>query len=201
MKRTTYCWSICLGLGLVLLALPAIRARDDEDEEEKKATLEAGEALKKYIEGMKDRKEADVKKDAEAMLKKHGLDHVMYQFKPRARGFGLGVGPVPGKIQPDGIDIKIKDLAENKPTADDLKQNADAYQRMMTVSAAIAEIAGYATPPKAAPATPPGAWKAFNDDMKKGVKELADAFKSGKPDLVQKKALDLSASCSGLVGR
>src|SRR5262249_50434523 len=115
----------------------------------------------------------------------------------RARGYGLGVGPVPGKILPDGIDLKIKDLAEEKPSADDLKKNAEAYQRMLTVSAAIAEIAGYATPPKARAGTPPGAWKAFNDDMKKGVKELSEPLKPGKPDLVQKKALDLSASCSG----
>src|SRR5262249_57118629 len=119
--------------------------------------------------------------------KKHGLDHVMYQFKPRARGFGLGVG-APGAIQPDGIDLKLKDLAENKPTAADLVKNADAYQRMMIATKAIAEIAAFATPPKAKPGTPAGAWAAFNSDMKKGADELSAAFKTGKPDVVQKAA-------------
>jgi hypothetical protein len=163
----------------------------------KKATQEAGQDLLKFVDGMKGKTDAEVKKEAEKVVKKHGLDYVMYNFKPRERGYGLGVGAkglVP--VKEDGIEYKIKALGETKIAAADLAKQSAALVRMCEVAGAISEMAAVTSPPKAKPGTPPGAWATLTADMKKGSKELLDAVKSGKPEAVQKAANNLDASCT-----
>ena len=54
------------------------------------------------------------KKEAADVAKKADLEDIMHAYKPRlkdkAKG-GLGVGPKPGAIQPDSIELKIGALA------------------------------------------------------------------------------------------
>jgi hypothetical protein len=191
MNRYTCRWAAGLVLALAALVLPSVRA---DDEEEMKLTREAGVDVAKLVDAMKDKMDGD-KKDAEAIVKKHGLDYVMYQFKPRERG-GLGLG-VKGTIKPDGIELKIKDLTENKMSAADLKKQGPALIRAAQVASVLSDMASVTTPPKAKPGTPASAWATYSADMKKGAKEFAEAVKGGKPDVVQKAALNLNASCTG----
>src|SRR4051812_7606753 len=46
-------------------------------------------------------------------IAKAELGDVMQLFKPRTKG-GVGIGPAPGAITPDGIELKIINLATKK---------------------------------------------------------------------------------------
>src|SRR5262249_31351355 len=150
-----------LLLGVALLSAPA-RGADDEEKEVKAAA----EAVKKLA-GNLDAK--DVEKQAADIAKKHDIEYVMHQFKPRNKG-GLGIGeqPIPG--MKDSIELAIIDFSGKKaPNAETIKQNQADLIKMAQITQAIAEINQHnKVPPGKAN---PGKWKTYNNDMKAGAKD------------------------------
>lgn len=142
------------------------------DEAEVKATRDA---LEKYS-GMKE--EEQVKTAAE-MAKKHPIDLVMIQYKPRSRN-GWGVGKAPNSILPDSIELKIMDLARRAKPATTLKKEAPDLIEMAKRTVGISNITyhygekfGKAAPEK---------WKKLTDDTKQGSLELIKALEKPTPD-------------------
>jgi hypothetical protein len=173
---------IVVGLTVVMLGVPSGQGADD--------TKEVREAVEKFVDFMsnKDNKPDEVTKQAKAIAKNFDLEQVMKLMEPRDQG-GFGIGGKAGAIKPDGIENKLKELAE-KPElkVDDYKLQAEAIKRMALQSAALSEVAQHLGPTKnMAPR-----WKGFSDDMKKTALKLAEA---NKPSEVKAAAALLNKAC------
>jgi cytochrome c556 len=135
------------------------------------------------------------KGSAEEIAKKAELGDVMQAFKPRSKG-GLGIGPTPDAIKPDGIEQKLIDLGKSKRglTKADLAKQGDALARAAEATKAISDVAlfyadkdGKKNPTK---------WKQFAGDMKKSAEDLATAAHKSDADAIKKSVNKLNASCN-----
>jgi hypothetical protein len=125
---------------------------------------------------------------------KADLGDVMQAFKPRAKG-GLGVGPTPDTIKPDGIELKFIALGKMKaiPAAalgkegPDIAKAADVTKAIAGVTLLYAEKEGKKAPTK---------WKQFAEDMQKAAGDLSAAAKKGDPAAVKTAIGKLNASCN-----
>jgi hypothetical protein len=117
---------------LIWIAGSRAAAGDDEKAHPKKVLEMAAKMKTDKDEGMK---------MAAAFAKKlDTLEHVMHSFKPRKKG-GLGVGPKPEEITPDGIELYIIQTQRDGITATALAKQAKALEDLAYHSAAIAEVA------------------------------------------------------------
>ena len=187
MSRYARRWvvSAALALGIGLLAVSA--GRSDDDEEEAKATKAARDAVLDLVSKMA---KGNVDKEAAAIAKKHDIEYVMRQFKPRDKG-GLGVGPVK---KGDGIELKILSLEKTKLSPMELKKQAEDLIKMAQVTQGIATVSQHYPPPKKMKADPKN-WKKYFDETKKQSQELIKAVKANDPTQVKKVASKLNDSC------
>src|SRR5580704_4270452 len=94
-------WLVAAAIALVVgtgmfVGLGRGWAADDEDKE-------VADAVRKIAKAVAANKPDEAKKEAEALVAKtKDLGDVMNMFKARKNG-GLGIGPKPGAIMPDGI--------------------------------------------------------------------------------------------------
>ena len=171
-----------LGFGVIVLALVA-RFNLSADE---KSAREGIDKLAKSL--------ADKKADQVDALKKENLDDVMNLFKLRKSG-GFGVGNTPGAITPDGIELKIINLAK-KTVAGDLKTQGDAIAEAAYRTAAIAEFALHKCPiEKKKGEKDPKDWEKWSKGMKDAALELATAAKAKDAKKVEDAAKKLNNNC------
>src|SRR5437016_8304267 len=112
-----------LGVGTAVVALgwwfltAASNAADEKDE--------LRESVKKLADTLKDNKADDARKQVKAIADKiddvDELMHLMSPRRPKGKG-GLGIGDKPGTIKPDGIELKIGDLAKKPLSKTQLTQ-------------------------------------------------------------------------------
>jgi cytochrome c556 len=179
------------------LFLAPARGRDDEDKEKKEKAMKTAAAqvdvlkLAASLGGAED----DVKKQAGEVAKKHDIEFVMNQFKPRGDG-GVGVGPMPGVFPFDAIEGELLFLSKKPlPPAQLAAQKAD-LQKMAEVTLAVAYTAPSYAPKQDEPGKPVKDWLKFSDDMKKHSKGLIDALTGGDAKMVQSAAGWLNSSCN-----
>jgi hypothetical protein len=201
MNRFVNRWTagLTLALGLTVLA-SAVVARDDEEDQKKivAKTQEVGKVFSKFSEELATMKEADAKKAAKEFAEKNPIEYIMYQFKPRARSGGLGVGKLTDKITPDAIELKIMAMADPKKklSAGEITRLQAAYIEMAQRTAAVAELTHVYTPKEKKPGKDPKDWTKFTEDMQKGSKELIEALKKKDEKAVFTAAGKLNASCN-----
>jgi hypothetical protein len=194
-------FALPLALGVFLVSQPA-SGRDDDDDDIalKKKTAEVGKEVSKFADDLPKLKADDAKAAAEELAKKHALDVVMYQFKPRGKdGIGLGVGPK-GAITPDGIDLKLRALSTDALTPAQLAAQKPHLLRMADVTLAIAEMTPSFKAPKPTKPARASAWADFSADMKAGAVEFKKSLSAGTPAQVKVAATKLYASCSDCHG-
>jgi cytochrome c556 len=135
------------------------------------------------------------KGSAEEIAKKAELGDVMQAFKPRSKG-GLGVGPTPDTIKPDGIEQKFIDLGKSKRglTKADLSKQGDALAQAAEATKAISEIAVFYVDKDGK--KNPTKWKQFAGEMKTSAQELAAAAHKGDPEAIKKAVNKVNASCN-----
>jgi hypothetical protein len=138
--------------------------------------------------------EAGAKKQAATIADEfEDLDKVMRLFKIRGpKGKGLGIGPARNKIKPDGIELKLLDLAKGPLPAGKLAKEADALVKTGYHIAAIAEVAHAKAPthPKKQD------WLDWSSDLKKAGIDLAKAAKDKDAKGITAAATKANASCA-----
>ena len=139
---------------------------------------------------------ATAKKLAAGVADKADLEDVMHVFSLR-RAKGLGVGPTPGKIMPDGIEAKLIELSGKKPlTAAQLSTEADALVQLGYIAAAVGEVAHAKPPAKDEGKKKRADWLKWSADMRDSALQFAATAKEKKPDTVKKAATKLYSSCT-----
>jgi hypothetical protein len=193
MKRFACHLTAGLTLALGLTALSSL-LRADDDEDKKKAVKAAAEAVNKFTDAMPKLSPADLKKEAEALARKHEMEAVMHQFKPRVRG-GLGIGPKANDIKPDSIELKLFDMAKKPMSKAAIDKEAKELIRSIEVTAAIAEVAHFYKPKDKKPGRDPADWTKLMNEMQAGSKELIAALKTKAPKAIYDASVRLNSSC------
>jgi hypothetical protein len=171
-----------LALGVaVAFGLSLVKAAED-DKDVKAAVLKLADAVAKND-------DATVKKLVDE-LKKQDLEEIMYTMKPPTKK-GLDVVK-------EGIETKIIALSKK---ANDVAKNADAYEKMGNIIAAIAEVAAVKCPvEKKQGEKDPKDWANWAKEMKEGGKELAAAAKAKDAKKVNAAAKKINGACSACHG-
>ncbi len=189
--------ALFLASGLSVLAL----AGDDEPTPEAKA---AAAAIQKLADDAGKKDWESITKDGSALGKKHDLVDVMNVLKlrkvdPKTKIVlgGAGVGKVPGKITPDGIEARIISLTKKpmvKATLD--KEQADLI-RMAEVTAAIAATAAHQCVIQAKMGKKdPTQWREWSKDMYESSQDLIKALKAKNTADIKTAANKLNTSCN-----
>jgi hypothetical protein len=144
----------------------------------------------------------DLARQGEAIAKANDLKDVMDLFKLRRPGekvSGLGIGKTPGNIKPDGIEAKIKSLADPRrppiAAATLEKEQADLI-RMAEIAAAIASVSTHqCTVDKKMGDKDPVEWKKWMEEMHKEAQNLIKGLKDKKPGDIRNASRALNDTC------
>ncbi len=124
------------------------------------------------------------------------LEDVKNAFKLRDKG-GLGVGTTPGKIVPDGIELKLLALGRGPLAAADLANQADALEQMAFRIAVVADVTALKPQTKVgSPKATPQNWAIWAHDMRAGAVDLIMAARKKDAQAIQAAAVKLNASCT-----
>jgi hypothetical protein len=162
--------------------------------------LERGQAqppdLRKEVDAIADALKKGAPAQAKMLAEKlHKADDdavfgVMQLMKPRDKKPGFGVGKIPGAIKPDGIELKIQQLARDGINSDQLKTDAAALDEMAYRIAAIAQVSQVAPIKKQKKR-----WDDLAKDMLERSMELSKAVQGSDAASVQKIAAKMTANC------
>jgi hypothetical protein len=179
------------GAALAGLWFLAAGSAADEEKEAKEIRVH----LVKMADAIEQSNQAEAKKQADA-LKKYELLPIMKQLKLRANG-GIGIGPQPGSISPDGIEAKLIGMARKPLPAAQLMKEGDDLAKAAYIMAAIAEIAKDRCPVKQKVGDKdPKDWVKWSEDMHKLSKDVAAAAKAKDPAKLKTVAANLNSNCN-----
>jgi cytochrome c556 len=173
------------GLLAACAALPA--SADDEDEAVRAAVLKHADQVGK-------KRWAELVKDGEPIAKKYDLLDLMRVLKKRSLEYGcpgLGVGPRPGAIKPDGIEAMINHLAVRVRPAD--LENAKNLIRMAEVTAALASMTFHYPDHRGRKRV---VWEKLSKDMHDTSLDFIAAVRGKDIATVKKAARKLQATCT-----
>ncbi len=183
-----------LGAGLLLLATGVWFVGFGQAASEK----ELRDSIRKLAQSI-EKKDADgAKKQATALGKSiDDMEDLMNMLSGRNgdKG-GLGVGPKPGAITPDGIEDKIEHLAKKPLAEKQLSTEADALVQMGYDVAAVMAVAQAKGWQKEEGAKKKTTWEKFSKASETAALAFADAAKKKNPAEVQAAAKKLDNSCS-----
>jgi hypothetical protein len=127
------------------------------------------------------KQDAAVKTRAEELARKYkDLGPLMSLFKERtAKGGGLGVAKKAGSIQPDGIEKKIRSLAQGGASEAELQEHDEDLVRMAQITAAIAAVTKHKCEVRQKTGyLDPEDFVRWSEDMQQSARELADAVRA-----------------------
>jgi hypothetical protein len=181
-----------IASALVVWSLALVSRGTAADEEK-----EVRDSVEKLADAFAKKDTATAKTQGDAIAKKiEEVAEVMDLLKPRGDG-GLGVGPKPGAITPDGIEKKLIEMGKKPVTPAQATSQADALARMGDEVAAVAEVAQHKCPvkKKEGPKDPKD-WQTWTEDMRQGGLDLADAAKAKDAAKIKTAVSKLNSSCS-----
>jgi hypothetical protein len=182
------------GAGLVVLAcgwpLLGGRGQAGEGDKVKGTVLKIADLHEKAD-------EAGAGQQAKAVAKQiEDVGDVMVLLKPRNKKPGLGGGPTPYAIAPDGIEQMIMALSRDGIPPEKLQKQAKALERLAYVSAAVMDVA-LAKPPEKDEGTK--TIKLWNESARRAhdaSMKLAKAARDNNAAGVREAAAAANAACT-----
>jgi len=177
-----------LALGICLLVVPSRDRAADDEKDVRDEVLRIADLIA--------RNDGDgARKRAKTLPADLDPEDVMSVLSPRKRkGGGVGLGPKPGEITPDGIEQKVQVLAEKKRlTQKALDKQAQALERAGYIAAAAALAVQDRPPVRGTKARKD--WKKWAGDMHEAARDFAAAAKAKNPARVKNAATKLKDSC------
>ncbi len=183
-----------LALGLVFLT-----GSQADDEKDLKAPLN------KLVKTAADKPDFEKVKDAGANFAKANniendnikdvMDFLGKRDVTDKKAVGWGIGKVPGAIKPDGIELKLRELAKVKMSKAQVEKESEALTEMANRIAAVGSVAIASAPKKKLPDKDPKDWKKWSEEMVKSTRDFEKAVQGGKPDAIKTAAMKLNSSC------
>jgi len=130
------------------------------------------------------------------LARMHDIADVMNLMKIRKNG-GVGVGRVPGAVQPDGIEARIIRLSRSPMAPVTLGKEQTELIRMAEHLAAIASVSVHqcnVAQPKGA--KNPARWKEWMEELHKASLDMIMAAKDKKPENLQDAAKRAYRTCT-----
>lgn len=155
----------------------------DRGEAADAAALKTG--LPKLADAIAKKDAATVKTLVESLSKDTNKDDLMVLFNARSdkKNPGLGVGPTPGTITPDGIEIKIKEMSTKPYSTFTLPKHVDALIQMSYQAAAggkLSKAIADGAVPREIGKRKKADWIKWSDDTDVAAMELAAALETAK---------------------
>ncbi|HEX5270966.1 MAG TPA: cytochrome c [Gemmataceae bacterium] len=187
---------LAAGAALLALALVCLTAGQAADEKDMKDKLD------KLVKTGTD-KPADVEKAGADFAKANKIDNesikdvmdFLGKRDPKKPNEAWGIGKTPGDIKPDGIELKLREMAKKALSKAQLAKEQDALAEIGARTRAIGSISLASPPKKALPGKDPKDWKKWSEDMIKASAEFDKAVKGGKPNDIKDAATKLNSSC------
>ncbi len=195
---------LAAGAALLALGLVFLTGGHAADEKDLKAALD-----KLVKTATETDKPEDVQKAGAEFAKANKIDNenikdVMDFLGKRdvtdKKAVGWGIGKTPGDIKPDGIELKLRELAKVKLSKTQLEKDQDALVEMANRIAAVGSV-GLASPPKKVPGKDPKDWKQWSEEMISSSRDFAKVVQSKetdpkkKADAIKDAAAKLNSSC------
>jgi hypothetical protein len=189
---------LAAGAALLALAVFFLAGSHAADEKDLKANLE--KLVKTATEKPDDLEKAGADFAKANKIENDSIKDVMDFLGKRdptdKKAVGWGVGPKPGEIKPDGIELKLREMAKVKPMSKaQLDKEKDALIEMADRTAAVGSVSVATPPKKNLPGKDPKDWKKWSDDMVKASREFEKAVKAGDPKTIKDAAVKLNSSC------
>lgn len=184
----TYTRWIAAGVAVVALGI-GLLTTVDRGEAANADQLKAG--LPKLAEAIKAKNNDEVAKLVASLSKETDMEDLMDLFKPRGpNSAGLGIGPTPKAITPDGVEVKIKDMADAKKMISTfkLKSEVDPLIEMAYLAAASAKITKALAPEKDAGKRKRADWLKWSDDTETAALALVAKLEAAKAEFAKKVA-------------
>jgi hypothetical protein len=193
MSRRARVLGLVIAVALFTLSFLTSRGSGAADDKDLKDTiLKLANALEKN--------DPAASKKLVDQLKEADLGDIMVKFKLRSKG-GLGVGPKPDAVKPDGIEDKLRALGKKTDKKELTNHSAD-FAQMAYVMAAVAEVAGQMCPVEQKTGDKdPKEWKQWVEEVKTGSRTLAAAAKAQDAEKVKVTAQKIYAACNDCHGK
>jgi hypothetical protein len=178
-----------LALGIGLLVTDAAGAADEK---------EIRAAVQQIADAIAKKDDAGARKQAEGLAKKvEEIYEVMdlMALRKGAKG-GLGIGPKPGAVTPDGIERKFIELSKKPLPQGQLDKEAADLARAAYIAAAIAEVAHAKVPARDDGMKKRKDWLQWSKDMREGAARLAETAQTKKAADVKAAAVKLNSACN-----
>jgi hypothetical protein len=177
-----------LFIAIALVAGMAAWAAADQDSV-RNDILKLAETIARGDHSAADQQAADI-------AKKSQLENVMDLLKLRNKQ-GLGIGPAPGTMKPDGIEAQIINLSKKAMKPNDLEARAKDLAQAARITAAIALVAQRSCPvAKKEAEKDPKQWAGWSHDMYEEALRLAAAAEAHDPKDLKAVASKLDSSCN-----
>ncbi len=134
-----------------------------------------------------------------ALAEKAEMEDIMHMFSLRSSK-GEGVGPTANAIKPDGIEAKLLSILKRPMSAEQLKSEGPAIERMAYIAAAIGETVVHKAPKDKKGEMDPAKWKLWCEEMSKTGVALGKEIKGGNAKKVMEAAIKLDSTCKNCHG-
>jgi hypothetical protein len=192
---------VALTVAVWLLAAVGSSPADDKKKDDDKEEKETRDNVLKLADAIQNGKKTDVPKLVKA-LEKAELEDIMgcQSLRDKTGTGGVGIGPKPGVIRPDGIEAKLRDhLSQRALKPKEVTDQGKALIRACYIMAAIAEAAKDKCPVKKKDGCKdPKDWAKWITDMNKDAIALAKELegKNPSPAKIKTAATKLYGNCT-----
>ena len=191
------------GATLLALGLLFLTSGQADDEKDLKAALD--KVVKTATEKPDDVRKAGADFAKASKMDNDSIKDVMDYLGKRdvtdKYAIGWGVGKR-GTIKPDGIELKLRELAKAKMSGAQLEKESDALLEMANRIGAVGAVS-LASPPKegtpgkkGAPGKGPMEWKMRSEEMIESSREFAKAVQGNDPESVKNAAAKINRICN-----
>ena len=184
-----YLHGAAVGAAGLILGLAVLGGRAADGKDLKAAIQKVAAAYDKNDEAGAKKLAAEVAKDTK------DFEDVMHLLALRTKK-GLGVGPKPGAITPDGIEKMVEELSGKEIAKGKLEADSAGLAQMGNEIAAIAEVSLAKKPAKDEGKKKVADWVKWSNDMRGAGLALAAAAKKKDPAALKKAADKANTSCS-----
>jgi len=182
---------LCLGVGVCLVLLLSVHSQAADPMVTKDVDSLTRDASQKKWDDLVTAAKPFAKHDSHAVM-----DLMAPRDPKNPKKSGIGIGPKPGAISPDGIEAKIINMTRNGIAPAELAAHSEHFKKMIDQLAVIAAITHNQAPAKKKQNDADGAvWKKSSAEMFEKSVALSRALDGKNNAAIKTAAKELDGTC------